>query len=75
MSDQEVVDLCRGHSAPSRAAAKVITFAEDVGGDDNLTALVVPLPGWKNFGGVDTSAGLREYRLRQGSGMNRSKRM
>lgn len=32
MSDQEVVDLCRGIQDPSRAASKIVTFAEDVGG-------------------------------------------
>lgn len=31
MSDQEVVDLCRGIPDPTRAAAKIVSFAEDVG--------------------------------------------
>lgn len=44
--------------------------------EDNMTAVVVPLPGWSKMGGVDTSASRREYRLRQNSGTSgRQKRM
>lgn len=32
MSDQEVVDLCRGIKDPTQAAKKIVSFAEDVGG-------------------------------------------
>lgn len=32
MSDQEVIDLVRGCPSPTRAAAKIVKFAEDVGG-------------------------------------------
>lgn len=32
MSDQEVVDLVRGNGSPTRAATKVVEFAENVGG-------------------------------------------
>jgi len=31
ISDQEIVDLCRGIKDPERAAKKVVSFAEDVG--------------------------------------------
>ncbi|KAI5475312.1 hypothetical protein MNV49_001654, partial [Pseudohyphozyma bogoriensis] len=76
MSDQEVVDLCRGFSNPTRAANNVVKFAEDVGGEDNMTAIVIPLPGWSKFGGHDVSASRREYRLKQVTSQNRrQKRM
>ncbi|KAM0786688.1 hypothetical protein ACM66B_002133 [Microbotryomycetes sp. NB124-2] len=76
MSDQEIVDLCRGVQDPSKAAARIVGFAEDVGGEDNMTAIVVPLPGWGRMGGVDSSASRREYRLNQNSGASsRQKRM
>ncbi|GAA5917877.1 hypothetical protein JCM5296_000804 [Sporobolomyces johnsonii] len=76
MSDQEIVDLCRGINDPTLAAKKIVAFAEDVGGEDNMTALVVPLPGWGRMGGLDTTADRREYRLRQAAGSNsRQKRM
>lgn len=32
MSDQEIVDLVRGTADPTRAANKIVSFAEDVGG-------------------------------------------
>ncbi|KAK4703836.1 protein phosphatase PTC6, partial [Phenoliferia sp. Uapishka_3] len=76
MSDQEVVDLVRGTSDPTKAASNIVRFAEDVGGEDNMTAIVVPLPGWGKMGGVDSSASRREFRLRQNSGASgRQKRM
>ncbi|KAM0750570.1 protein serine/threonine phosphatase 2C [Meredithblackwellia eburnea MCA 4105] len=77
MSDQEIVDLCRGHSDPTRAASAIVSFAEDVGGEDNMTVIIVPLPGWGKMSGVDSSASRREYRLRQNAGISsgRQKRM
>ncbi|GAA6063566.1 hypothetical protein JCM10212_004497 [Sporobolomyces blumeae] len=76
MSDQEIVDLTRGHKDPNVAAKKIVGFAEDVGGEDNMTCLVVPLPGWAKMGGMDTTADRREYRLRQfNSSSRRQKRM
>ncbi|KAK4047524.1 Protein phosphatase 2C 6 [Microbotryomycetes sp. JL221] len=76
MSDQEIVDLCRGVKDPTKAAQKIVGFAEDVGGEDNMTAIVVPLPGWGKMGGIDSSASRREYRLNQNSGASsRQKRM
>ncbi len=32
ISDQEIVDLVRGFPDPTRAAANIVKFAEDVGG-------------------------------------------
>ncbi|GAA5935667.1 PP2C family serine/threonine-protein phosphatase [Sporobolomyces koalae] len=76
MSDQEIVDLARGFKDPARAAQKIVSFAEDVGGDDNMTCLIVPLPGWGKMGGLDTTADRREYRMRQfSSASRRQKRM
>ena len=39
MSDQEIVDLCRGFSDPTRAASNIVKFAEDVGGCASLSTL------------------------------------
>ncbi|GAA5865571.1 hypothetical protein JCM3774_002054 [Rhodotorula dairenensis] len=76
LSDQEIVDLTRGIRDPTQAAKKIVSFAEDVGAEDNLTCLVVPLPGFGRMGGMDTTASRREYRLRQMTGASsRQKRM
>ncbi|GAA6018856.1 hypothetical protein JCM8202_002261 [Rhodotorula sphaerocarpa] len=76
LSDQEIVDLTRGIRDPAQAAKKIVSFAEDIGAEDNLTCLVVPLPGFGRMGGLDTTAGRREYRTRQMSGASsRQKRM
>ncbi|GAA6056940.1 hypothetical protein JCM3770_007154 [Rhodotorula araucariae] len=77
LSDQEIVDLCRGIRDPAQAAKRVVAFAEDVGAEDNLTCVVVPLAGWGRLGGLDTTASRREYRLRsrEGAGSGRMKRM
>ncbi|GAA5856760.1 hypothetical protein JCM9279_006105 [Rhodotorula babjevae] len=76
ISDQEIVDLCRGIKDPERAAKKVVSFAEDVGAEDNLTCVVVPLAGWGKLGGLDSTASRREYRLKGGGiGSGRQKRM
>ncbi|SGY15094.1 BQ5605_C013g07244 [Microbotryum silenes-dioicae] len=76
MSDQEIVDLVRGVKDPHEAAKRIVDFAEQVGAEDNLTCLVVPLLGWGKMGGVDVSASRREYRLGQAQGTSsRQKRM
>ncbi|GAA6036446.1 hypothetical protein JCM8097_003511 [Rhodosporidiobolus ruineniae] len=90
LSDQEICDLVRlevsktrelnnnpkAVASPERAAKRVVGFAEDVGAEDNLTCLCIPLPGWPRLGGLDTTASRREYRLRQASTrMSRQKRM
>ncbi|BGP10366.1 Protein phosphatase 2C 6 [Rhodotorula toruloides] len=76
LSDQEIVDLTRGIRDPTRAASKIVSFAEDCGAEDNLTCLVVPLPGYLKMGGLDTTASRREYRLRGADGASRrQKRM
>ncbi|SJX65423.1 related to protein phosphatase 2c [Sporisorium reilianum f. sp. reilianum] len=62
MSDQEVVDLCRSATHPSQAAQSVLTFAEELGAQDNCTAMVIPLKGWGKVGGQDLTRERREMR-------------
>ena len=68
LSDQEVVDLVRGARDLKSAAHNILSFSEELGGDDNATALVVPLSGWGKIQGPDRTRELREYR-RQQAGM------
>ncbi|KAL7419100.1 Protein phosphatase 2C 6 [Cryptotrichosporon argae] len=76
LSDQELVDLCRAASDPTRAARAVVHFAEDLGAQDNCSVVVVPLAGWGKVGGKDTTEARREYRRRQaGMTSNRMARM
>jgi protein phosphatase PTC6 len=42
-----------------------MSFAEDLGAEDNMTAMVVPLAGWGHIRGPDKTKELREYRSRQ----------
>ncbi len=72
LSDDEVVDLTRGTMDPKVAAERIISFSQDLGGDDNATAIVVPLAGWGKVTGPDKSKDLREYRWRQASECPRS---
>ncbi|KAJ1018113.1 hypothetical protein NDA16_004980 [Ustilago loliicola] len=62
MSDQEVVDLCRNARHPSQAAQSVLTFAEELGAQDNCTVMVIPLKGWGKVGGQDLTRERREMR-------------
>lgn len=75
MSDDEVVDLARDAPDPKSAAQRILDFAEEMGGDDNATAIVVPLAGWGKIQGPDKTKDLREYRLRQAVGSERQRRM
>ena len=65
LSDNEVVDLLRGAPDPKSAAQRILGCAEDLGGEDNATAIVVPLAGWGKIEGQDRTKELREYRKRQ----------
>ena len=65
MSDTEVIDLLRDADDPKSAAERILKFAEDLGGDDNATAIIAPLAGWGKIQGFDQTRELREYRLRQ----------
>lgn len=46
LSDNEVVDLARNAPDPKTAAQRILSFAEELGGEDNATVIVVPLAGW-----------------------------
>jgi len=74
ISDQEVADLCRNKTDPSKAANAIVQFAEEVGGNDNMTCIVIPFSGWKKLGGTDTTAARREFRLRNASSSSRQRR-
>ncbi|BEI86228.1 hypothetical protein CcaverHIS002_0605150 [Cutaneotrichosporon cavernicola] len=70
LSDQELVDLARNSADPTRAAKTIVHFGEDLGAQDNCTCIVVPLAGWGNVGGEDTTETRREYRRSQASRLN-----
>ena len=69
VSDDEVVDLARNAPNPKVAADRILAFAEEMGSEDNATALVVPLAGWGKVEGPDKTRDLRNYR-RQQAGMS-----
>ena len=71
VSDEEVSDLARGAISPKHAAECILTFAEEMGSDDNATALIVPLAGWGKITGPDRTKDLREYRLKSMQGSER----
>ncbi|KAI0004218.1 phosphatase 2C-like domain-containing protein [Russula compacta] len=75
VSDQEIVDLARGTSNPRHAAKRILSFAEEMGSSDNLTAIVLPFAGWGHISGPDQTKKLREYRSSQMIGAERQKRM
>lgn len=65
MSDQEAVDLTRDCMTPKDAADRILEYAEALGGEDNSTALVVPLAGWGKTKGPDQTQDLRQYKRDQ----------
>lgn len=65
MSDQEVIDICRGAAHPQEAAKRVLKYAEGVGSADNATVVCVPLAGWAHLHGEDTTRARRKQRLSQ----------
>jgi protein phosphatase PTC6 len=67
LSDQEVVDLARDAVDPKAAADNILAFAQELGSDDNATAIVVPLAGWGKIQGPDKTKDLRDFRQRQSS--------
>ncbi|KAK7064321.1 protein phosphatase 2C 4 [Favolaschia claudopus] len=75
LSDSEVVDLARDAPDPKVAAQRILSFAEELGGEDNATAIVVPLAGWAKIQGPDSTKELREYRRQQAVGSERQRRM
>lgn len=75
LSDDEVVDLARNAPDPKAAAINILSFAEELGSDDNATVIVVPLAGWGKITGPDKTKKLRDYRRTQAVGSERQKRM
>lgn len=62
VSDAEMCGLARNARTPKDAAAAILSFAEEMGSEDNSTALVLPLAGWGQVQGPDHTAELRKYR-------------
>ncbi|EAU92668.2 hypothetical protein CC1G_01713 [Coprinopsis cinerea okayama7 len=75
LSDDEIIDLARHAPDPRIAAQRIVSFAQELGGDDNTTAIVVPLAGWGKIEGPDNTKELREYRRLQAIGTERQRRM
>ncbi|KAJ7071141.1 phosphatase 2C-like domain-containing protein [Mycena amicta] len=75
LSDGEVCDLARDAANPKAAAENILAFAEELGGEDNATVLVVPLAGWGKIRGPDATQDLRAYRRQQAVGSERQRRM
>ncbi|TFK56977.1 protein serine/threonine phosphatase 2C [Heliocybe sulcata] len=75
VSNDEIVDLARDAPTPKHAADKILDYAEEMGSDDNATALVVPLAGWDKIQGPDRTKELRKYRREQAVGTERHHRM
>lgn len=65
VSDAEIVDLARQNLSPKKAADTILSFAEEMGSEDNGTAIVLPLAGWGKVRGPDRTKELREYRRQQ----------
>jgi len=74
LSDDEIVDLARGAPTPKIAADRILAFSQELGGEDNATAVVVPLAGWGKVRGPDKTLALREFR-RQQAGQLQSTRL
>lgn len=67
VSDDEVVDLARGAPDPRAGAQAILSYAEELGSEDNATAIVVPLAGWSHVRGPDKTKELRAFRREQSS--------
>jgi protein phosphatase PTC6 len=65
LSDQEIVDVARGAPNPKKAAEQILSYSEELGGEDNATVVVAPLSGWGQIQGPDKTRALREYRKEQ----------
>jgi protein phosphatase PTC6 len=71
LSDDEIVDLVRDANDPKTAAEKILAFSEELGGNDNATAIVIPLAGWNKIDGPDKTRELRDYRRLQAGMISR----
>jgi protein phosphatase PTC6 len=75
LSDQEIVDVARPEKSPEKAAHEIVSFAEELGAEDNCTALVLPLAGFGKVVGPDLTKDLREWRIKEQIGSERHRRM
>jgi protein phosphatase PTC6 len=75
LSDQEIVDIARHGSTPLNAASAIVSFAEELGTEDNASAIIIPLAGWGKIEGPDKTKDLRVYRQNQAVGSERQRRM
>ncbi|PVV01826.1 hypothetical protein BB560_003742 [Smittium megazygosporum] len=60
MTDQEIVDVVKGSKSAKHASEKLVSTAEQLNASDNISAVVVRLPGWENRNLKDIT---REFRL------------
>lgn len=65
MSHEEVNDLIRFAPTPVEGAKRVLSFAENLGSEDNATVIVLPFLGWGRPQGSDATKELRDYKLNQ----------
>ncbi|CAJ0909182.1 13664_t:CDS:2, partial [Entrophospora sp. SA101] len=52
----------KGCNDPTVGASKLVNFAEELGSEDNITAMVIRFPGWGSEM-PDHTKDLRKYRL------------
>jgi len=65
VSHEEVNDLVRFAQTPAEGAKRVLSFAENIGSEDNASVIVIPLLGWGKPQGNDVTKELREYKQNQ----------
>lgn len=74
-ANDEIVDLARNAKDPRTAAQNILSYAEEMGSEDNATVMVVPLAGWGAVRGPDRTYERRVYRKKQAVGSERQRRM
>lgn len=74
-ANDEIVDLARNAKDPRTAAQNILSYAEEMGSEDNATVIVVPLAGWGTVRGPDRTYERRVYRKQQAVGSERQRRM
>jgi protein phosphatase PTC6 len=65
VSDAEMCGIARNAYTPKDAASAILSYAEEMGSEDNGTVIVLPLAGWGQVRGPDTTTELRKYRRTQ----------
>jgi len=71
VSHEEVNDLVRFAPTPAEGAKRVLSFAENLGSEDNASVIVVPLLGWGKPEGRDGTKELRDYKVNNAFGRRR----